>query len=105
MKKQTQTVAPASEGTPANTAFTHEVKVSVIDGFERTAYVAPALPPADWDTLYSGVCMDRNNQPGIAHQLVLQGDTLVVPRDALLCIHMTVDDIGDLLISSTAMES
>ena len=59
MQNNNHTIAPASEGTSANTVFTHEVQVNVIDGFERVPYVAPALPSTDWDTLHAATCMDR----------------------------------------------
>ena len=92
--------ALASEGVSPDFSFT--ASVSPI-GFTRTTFAAPQLPGSDWDTVYSGVCVDLMNQAAVTNQLVLKGDKLVLTRPSQLSVSMTVDDHGDLLISDTEL--
>ena len=93
--------APASEGVSPDFTFTQS-EVSPI-GFTRTTFTAPQLPGSDWDTVYSGVCVDLMNQAAVTNQLVLKGDKLVLTRPSQLSVCMTVDDHGDLLISNSEL--
>ena len=92
--------APVSEGVSPDFSFT--ASVSPI-GFTRTTFAAPQLPGSDWDTVYSGVCVDLMNQAAVTNQLVLKGDKLVLTRPTQLSVCMTVDDHGDLLISDSEL--
>ncbi len=93
--------APASEGVSPDFTFTQS-EVSPI-GFNRTTFTEPQKPGGDWDTVYSGVCVDLMNQGEVTNQLVLKGDKLVLTRPTQLSVCMTVDDHGDLLISNTEL--
>ena len=93
--------APASEGVSPDFTFTQS-EVSPI-GFTRTTFTEPQKPGSDWDTVYSGVCVDLMNQGAVTNQLVLKGDKLVLTRTTQLAVYMTVDDHGDLLISDTEL--
>ena len=92
--------APVSEGVSPDFSFT--ASVSPI-GFTRTTFAAPQLSGSDWDTVYSGVCVDLMNQAAVTNQLVLKGDKLVLTRPSQLSVCMTVDDHGDLLISNSEL--
>ncbi|MBQ3525958.1 MAG: RHS repeat protein, partial [Akkermansia sp.] len=92
--------ALASEGVSPDFSFT--ASVSPI-GFSRTSFTEPQKPGSDWDTVYSGVCVDLMNQAAVTNQLVLKGDKLVLTRPTQLSVCMTVDDHGDLLISDTEL--
>ena len=92
--------APVSEGVSPDFSFT--ASVSPI-GFTRTTFATPQLPGSDWDTVYSGVCVDLMNQAAVTNQLVLKGDKLVLTRPTQLSVCMTVDDHGDLLISNSEL--
>lgn len=94
-------VAPTSEGVSPDFTFTQS-EVSPI-GFNRTTFTEPQKPGSDWDTVYSGVCVDLMNQAAVTNQLVLKGDKLVLTRPTQLSVCMTVDDHGDLLISNTEL--
>ncbi len=93
--------ALASEGVSPDFSFTPS-EVSPI-GFTRTSFTEPQKPGSDWDTVYSGVCVDLMNQAAVTNQLVLKGDKLVLTRPTQLSVCMTVDDHGDLLISDTEL--
>ncbi len=93
--------ALVSEGVSPDFSFT--ARVSPID-FTRTTYTEPQKPGSDWDTVYSGVCVDLMNQAAVTNQLVLKGDKLVLTRPTQLSVCMTVDDHGDLLISNSELE-
>ena len=93
--------APASEGVSPDFTFTQS-EVSPI-GFTRTTFTEPQKPGSDWDTVYSGVCVDLMNQGAVTNQLVLKGDKLVLTRTTQLAVCMTVDDHGDLLISNSEL--
>ena len=93
--------APVSEGVSPDFTFTQS-EVSPI-GFTRTTFTEPQKPGSDWDTVYSGVCVDLMNQAAVTNQLVLKGDKLVLTRPTQLAICMTVDDHGDLLISNSEL--
>ncbi|MBQ3526349.1 MAG: hypothetical protein IJA63_08740, partial [Akkermansia sp.] len=93
--------ALASEGVSPDFSFTQSA-VSPI-GFSRTTFTEPQKPGSDWDTVYSGVCVDLMNQGEVTNQLVLKGDKLVLTRPTQLSVCMTVDDHGDLLISNTEL--
>ena len=93
--------APVSEGVSPDFTFTRSV-VSPI-GFTRTTFTEPLKPGSDWDTVYSGVCVDLMNQGEVTNQLVLKGDKLVLLRPTQLTVCMTVDDHGDLLISNSEL--
>ncbi|MBQ4635687.1 MAG: hypothetical protein IJB64_04550, partial [Akkermansia sp.] len=93
--------APASEGVSPDFTFTQS-EVSPI-GFTRTTFTEPQKPGSDWDTVYSGVCVDLMNQAAVTNQLVLKGDKLELTRPTQLSVCMTVDDHGDLLISNTEL--
>ncbi|MBQ4635947.1 MAG: hypothetical protein IJB64_05890, partial [Akkermansia sp.] len=93
--------APVSEGVSPDFTFTQS-EVSPI-GFTRTTFTEPQKPGSDWDTVYSGVCVDLMNQGAVTNQLVLKGDKLVLTRPTQLSVCMTVDDHGDLLISNTEL--
>ncbi len=94
-------VALASESVSPDFTFTQS-EVSPI-GFTRTTFTEPQKPGSDWDTVYSGVCVDLMNQGAVTNQLVLKGDKLVLTRPTQLSVCMTVDDHGDLLISNTEL--
>ena len=91
-----------SEGVSPTSDFTFTQSASPI-GFTRTTFTAPPLPGSDWDTVFSGVCVDLMNQAPVTDQLVLKGDKLVLTRPTQLSVCMTVDDHGDLLISATEL--
>ena len=91
-----------SEGVSPTPDFTFTPSASPI-GFTRTTFTAPPLPGSDWDTVFSGVCVDLMNQAPVTDQLVLMGDKLVLTRPTQLSVCMTVDDHGDLLISATEL--
>ncbi len=93
--------APTSEGVSPDFTFTQS-EVSPI-GFTCTTFTEPQKPGSDWDTVYSGVCVDLMNQGAVTDQLVLKGDKLVLTRPTQLSVCMTVDDHGDLLISNTEL--
>ena len=93
--------APASEGVSPDFTFTQS-EVSPI-GFTRTTFTEPQKPGSNWDTVYSGVCVDLMNQVAVTNQLVLKGDKLELTREMQLSVCMTVDDHGDLLISDTEL--
>ena len=93
--------APVSEGVSPDFTFTQS-EVSPI-GFIRTTFTEPQKPGSDWDTVYSGVCVDLMNQGEVTNQLVLKGDKLVITRPTQLSVCMTVDDHGDLLISNSEL--
>ncbi len=93
--------APVSEGVSPDFTFTQS-EISPID-FTRIDYTAPQKPGTDWDTVYSGVCVDLMNQAAVTNQLVLKGDKLVLTRPTQLSVCMTVDDHGDLLISNSEL--
>ncbi len=93
--------ALASESVSPDFTFTPS-EVSPI-GFTRTTFTEPQKPGSDWDTVYSGVCVDLMNQGAVTNQLVLKGDKLVLTRPTQLSVCMTVDDHGDLLISNTEL--
>ena len=88
-------VSPASD-------FTFTPSESPI-GFSRVDFTEPQKPGNNWDTVFSGVCVDLMNQGAIANQLVLKGDKLVLSRRTQLAVYMTVDDHGDLLFSNTEL--
>ena len=94
-------VALASESVSPDFTFTQS-EVSPI-GFTRTTFTEPQKPGSDWDTVYSGVCVDLMNQAAVTNQLVLKGDKLVLTRPTQLSVCMTVDDHGDLLISNSEL--
>ncbi|MBR5875720.1 MAG: RHS repeat protein, partial [Akkermansia sp.] len=91
-----------SEGVPPSTDFTFTQSASPI-GFSRISFTEPPLPGSDWDTVFSGVCVDLMNQAAVTHELVLKGDKLVLSRPTQLAVCLTVDDHGDLLISDTEL--
>ena len=91
-----------SEGVPSTPDFTFTQSASPI-GFSRTSFTEPPLPGSDWDTVFSGVCVDLMNQAAVTHELVLKGDTLVLSRPTQLAVCLTLDDHGDLLISDTEL--
>ena len=91
-----------SEGVSPTSDFTFTPSASPI-GFTRTTFTAPPLPGSDWDTVFSGVCVDLMNQSPVTDQLVLKGDKLVLTRPTQLSVCMTVDDHGDLLISNSEL--
>ena len=92
--------APVSEGVSPDFSFT--ASVSPI-GFTRTTFTEPQKPGSDWDTVYSGVCVDLMNQGGVENQIIVKGDKLTITRETQVAIYMTVDDHGDLLISDTEL--
>ena len=77
-------VAPTSEGVSPDFTFTQS-EVSPI-GFNRTTFTEPQKPGSDWDTVYSGVCVDLMNQAAVTNQLVLKGDKLVLTRPTQLSV-------------------
>ena len=91
-----------SEGVSPASDFTFTQSVSPI-GFSRVDFTEPQMPGNNWDTVFSGVCVDLMNQGAIANQLVLKGDKLVLSRRTQLAVYMTVDDHGDLLFSNTEL--
>ncbi|MBR5895251.1 MAG: hypothetical protein IKZ13_06900 [Akkermansia sp.] len=94
--------APASEGVYYISTFNFTASESPI-GFNRTTYTEPNKPGNEWDTVYSGVCVDQANQGGIEKQLVLAGDTLTLSHPTQLSVFLRADDIGHLLISSSIL--
>ncbi|MBE6417833.1 MAG: hypothetical protein E7033_05140, partial [Akkermansiaceae bacterium] len=64
--------ALVAEGVSPDFTFTQS-EVSPI-GFTRTTFTEPQMPGSDWDTVYSGVCVDLMNQAAVTNQLVLKGD-------------------------------
>ena len=75
--------APASEGVYYISTFNFTASESPI-GFNRTTYTEPNKPGNEWDTVYSGVCVDQANQGGIEKQFVLAGDTLTLSHPTRL---------------------
>ncbi|MBQ8899938.1 MAG: hypothetical protein IJY72_03195, partial [Akkermansia sp.] len=94
--------APTSEGVYYISTFNFTASESPI-GFNRTTYTEPNKPGNEWDTVYSGVCVDQANQGTAENQLVLAGDVLALSHPTQLAVFMRADDIGDLLISSAIL--
>ena len=95
-------VAPASEGVSYISTFSFAASESPI-GFNRAAYTAPAAPGNEWDTVYSGTCVDLADQGGVENELVLAGDMLTLSHPTQLAVYLRADDIGTLLISSSIL--
>ena len=96
------TGAPTPEGVYYISTFNFTASESPI-GFNRTTYTEPNKPGNEWDTVYSGVCVDQANQGTAENQLVLAGDVLALSHPTQLAVFMRADDIGDLLISSAIL--
>ena len=96
------TGAPTPEGVYYISTFNFTASESPI-GFNRTTYTEPNKPGNEWDTVYSGICVDQANQGTAENQLVLAGDVLALSHPTQLAVFMRADDIGDLLISSAIL--
>ena len=65
-KTQKNVGALDSEGVSPVSDFTFTQSVSPI-GFSRVDFTEPQKPGNNWDTVFSGVCVDLMNQSAIAN--------------------------------------